>query len=86
MFEILFSPASAAFFERADASLQRRLERCFAQLKLNPHHHNNIKRLKGEFAGLCRFRAGEWRVVYRIDSPARRVVIVDIGHRRDIYE
>lgn len=32
-----------------------------------------------------RLRQGEWRVVYGIDDPGRRVVIVRIGHRREVY-
>jgi mRNA interferase RelE/StbE len=86
MFEILFSPAAAAFFERADATLQKRIDRCCLQLKSDPFRHNNIKRLKGEFAGIYRFRIGEWRVMYRVDNQTRKVVIIDIGHRRDVYE
>ena len=26
-----------------------------------------------------------YRVIYRIDDEARRVTVVDIGHRRDFY-
>jgi mRNA interferase RelE/StbE len=68
------------FFERADAPLQRKLDRCFDQLR------RNIKRLKGEFAAYRRYRVGDWRVIYRIEEARRRVIVLDIAHRRDVYE
>jgi mRNA interferase RelE/StbE len=86
MFEIRFSPSVVHLVEDADSPLRNRLERCFDQLRQNPRHHNNIKRLKGEFAGIYRFRIEDWRVLYRINEEARQIVIVDIGHRRDVYE
>jgi mRNA interferase RelE/StbE len=85
-FKILFSPPVLRTLDRADSPLRKKLDRCFAQLGRDPFHHNNIKRLTGEFAGLYRFRIGDWRVVYRINETNLTVVIIDIGHRRDVYE
>jgi mRNA interferase RelE/StbE len=85
-YELILAVDAGRFFERADPSLQRRLDRCFAALRAEPRKHNNIKRLKGEFSHLLRFRVGDWRVVYRIEEAARRVVVVNIAHRREIYE
>jgi mRNA interferase RelE/StbE len=30
-------------------------------------------------------RRGTYRVIYRIDENAHIVIVVDIGHRRDVY-
>jgi mRNA interferase RelE/StbE len=32
-----------------------------------------------------RIRVGDYRVLYEIDDPARTVLVVHIGHRRDVY-
>ena len=32
-----------------------------------------------------RVRAGDYRVIYEIDDGERRITILDIGHRKDIY-
>ena len=32
-----------------------------------------------------RIRQGDWRVVYLLDDDAKRVDIVKIGHRREVY-
>ena len=40
--------------------------------------------LKGEFAGLRKYRAGDYRVVYVIIESD--VVILRIRHRKDVYK
>ena len=86
MYEVVLSPEAEAFYADADRPLARRLARCFAQLERDPHRHSNIRRLTGEFAGMSRYRVGDWRVLYRTDDAASRVVVLVIAHRREVYE
>ena len=41
--------------------------------------------LRVPFEGLWRARRGEYGLRYRIDEAKRKVVVVDIDHRRDAY-
>jgi mRNA interferase RelE/StbE len=41
--------------------------------------------LKGEFAGLRRVRVGVYRVVYEVQEDVLVILVVRIGHRREIY-
>ena len=36
-------------------------------------------------AGLWRIRQGDYRVVYSIDDAGKLVIILRVGHRREIY-
>ena len=78
--------AARRFFEDADAPLQRRLDRCFNMLAVEPRRHNNIKPLHGQFAGFWRYRVGDYRVIYSIDDAADRVSVTAIVHRREAYD
>ncbi len=40
--------------------------------------------LKGEYRGLRKFRAGDYRVIYIIDK--NDVIILKIGNRKNVYE
>jgi len=40
--------------------------------------------LKGEFAGLRKFRVGDYRIIYALIDE--NVVVLRIGHRRDVYK
>jgi mRNA-degrading endonuclease RelE of RelBE toxin-antitoxin system len=41
--------------------------------------------LRDPFDGIWRARRGEYRVRYRIDEDRRRVVVLDVDHRRDAH-
>jgi len=49
------------------------------------HPHRVGKPLARELAGYHSARRGAYRVVYRIDEPARTVHVVRIDHRADVY-
>jgi mRNA interferase RelE/StbE len=40
--------------------------------------------LKGEFAGLRKYRAGDYRIIYALID--KNVVVLRIGHRKDVYK
>ena len=42
--------------------------------------------LRGELAGLWRYRVRRFRIVYALDRSARVVRVVAVGPRRSIYE
>ena len=41
--------------------------------------------LKGEFEGLRRLRVGHYRVVYEWQRSALVILVVRVGHRREVY-
>ncbi|QOG05133.1 type II toxin-antitoxin system mRNA interferase toxin, RelE/StbE family [Aureimonas sp. OT7] len=45
---------------------------------------NNVKALKGEISGTYRLRVGDYRVIFNEHGVV--LVVLKVGHRRDIYE
>jgi mRNA interferase RelE/StbE len=54
-----------------------------ADLADNPRPYG-YKKLKGEDA--YRIRVGDYRVIYEIDDGKIIVIVVSVGHRKDIYK
>jgi len=52
------------------------------QLKVNPSAGGV---LKGEYSGLRRIRIGSYRVVYEMHDEKLTVLVIRIGHRREVY-
>jgi mRNA interferase RelE/StbE len=59
------------------------VEFLYGSLSENPHRVG--KPLKLGLQGLDSARRGDYRVIYRIDDQARKVVVVAIEHRSDVY-
>jgi len=43
------------------------------------------KALSGSLAGLWRYRVGDYRIIARIEDDRLVVLVVGIGHRKDVY-
>ena len=43
------------------------------------------KQLKGQWKSLRRIRVGSYRVIYSVKTDILVVLIVQIGHRKDVY-
>ena len=54
-------------------------------LRENPYFGSNIKKLKGNYKDLYRFRIGDYRLFYKISEDTVIVFIVDIEARKDTY-
>lgn len=44
------------------------------------------KELKGEFSGLWRYRVGDHRVICQLQGDKLLVLVLRVGHRKDIYD
>ncbi|MDQ3568641.1 MAG: type II toxin-antitoxin system RelE/ParE family toxin [Actinomycetota bacterium] len=67
---------------RFPTNIQDRIERSLQALSDEPRPPGSRK-LRGKEG--WRIRVGDYRAIYEIDDEAREVIVVDIGHRRDIY-
>jgi mRNA interferase RelE/StbE len=85
VYEMSFSNVARRFLERADRSLRQRLKATLLRLREDPRALPGVKSLHGKFAGHLGCRVGEHRVVYRVNDDERRIVVIAIGHRREIY-
>lgn len=52
-------------------------------LRDNPHPPKSLK-LKGREG--YRIRIGEYRIIYAFNSKKLTILVIKIGHRRDIYQ
>jgi mRNA interferase RelE/StbE len=57
----------------------------YPQLRSNPSSGPNIKRLKGQYSDIWRYRIGAWRFFYKVDATARIVSMIAAAHRSRAY-
>jgi mRNA interferase RelE/StbE len=57
----------------------------YPQLRSNLSTGPNIKRLKGPYSDIWRYRIGAWRFFYKVDPAARIVSMIAAAHRSSAY-
>jgi mRNA interferase RelE/StbE len=62
------------------------VEYVYPLLRENPFYGNNIKKLKGDYKEIYRFRIGDYRLFYKITEETVIVFIIDIEARKDSYK
>lgn len=65
-----------------DQGLYQRVANAFDSLEADPYQG---KPLKGPLKQFYSYRVGSYRVIYQIFRDKLLVIVIDIGHRRDIY-
>ena len=68
---------------RLSESLQERVWSAIESLEMAPRA-SGVEKLQG-FQNLYRVRVGNYRIVYEIQDDVLIVIVVKVGHRRDVY-
>ena len=82
-YNLEFTSSASREFKALDPHLQRRISKKITGLCDEPFPSGS-KKLKGQIDHF-RIRIGDYRVVYRIDGKRVVIVIVRIGHRKEVY-
>ena len=61
------------------------VEDIYPILKNNPFFGSNIKKLKGAYKDVYRFRIGDYRLFYKIDEQESIIFVLNIESRQDAY-
>ena len=82
-YRIELAPRAQRDLKALDRSVRGRIKQRIDSLAENPYP-SGIKKIEGE-DDLYRLRVGDYRILYQVQGKVLLVLIVGIGHRRDIY-
>lgn len=84
-YTIEFVKSARKEFERLPAKIRAKTAEALNLLALNPYSELlKIKKMKGA-PDLYRIRLGEYRVLYELRNDRLVVVVIKLGHRREVY-
>jgi mRNA interferase RelE/StbE len=81
-YRIEVRPAAARTLRKLDPSVRPRIEGAITLLAEDPRPPAS-RRLRGRPG--YRVRVGDYRIIYTIADDVLLVVVVTLGHRRDVY-
>ena len=70
---------------RAAAIRAKLRSQVYLQIRTQPFHGANIRKLRGFAAGAWRYRIGNYRIFYTVDQDDRVVSLLTIEHGKDAY-
>jgi mRNA interferase RelE/StbE len=82
-YQVDFTPKALKDLEALDRSIQRRVVEKVTALGEDPRPPG-AKALQGS-KGLYRVRVGDYRIIYTVEDGKLLVLVVSVGHRREVY-
>ena len=81
-YHVVFRPAAIRALKRIDPSDRDRIRGAIALLSVDPRPPG-ARALRGRDA--LRVRVGQYRIIYTVRDDVLQVLVVTIGHRREVY-
>jgi len=72
-------------FRKLDSRLADRITLGMLDIAAQENPRLRGKAMAGHLAGYWRYRFGDYRVIARIEDDRVVIVVVALGHRRDVY-
>lgn len=82
MYEIIFSQSALRQLKKLNRDIQKRIIAVLERIRIRPEAH--VRRLVNDPA--YRLRVGNYRVIMDIDRKRLIILVLKIGHRRNIYK
>ena len=79
---VIFSRSARKQMEKLSGETETRIIAKLSELEANPRP-SGCKKLKNRDA--WRIRIGDYRVIYEIHDKVLQVIVVTVGHRREVY-
>jgi mRNA interferase RelE/StbE len=84
-YEVLWKRSAIGDLEKLDKKISRRItDKILTHLTKDPLELGVA--LRGEFAGLYRYRVDKWRVIYSVAPKKELIIVLRIEHRATVYE
>lgn len=83
MYQVSYTPSAVKYLRKLDRSTQKRLLNAIEELAKDPTPPRSILLKGGQ--GERRIRVGDYRVIYEVNNGELIILVLKIGHRRDVY-
>lgn len=81
MFDTLLHPMAAKTLEKLDIGIRRQIKKKLKELKEFPEQRGKHLR----YTQFWSLRIGDYRVIYEINEKEKRIIVLFIGHRNNVY-
>jgi len=84
-FQVILMPEAQADMKRLDPAVQMRILDKLDWMGENARLLRHQALQGQEWSGCLKYRIGDYRIIYQVDWSAERLLVLKVGHRRDVY-
>lgn len=84
--KVVFTEKSEKQFLKLDKPIQKQIQKFILKLQILENPRERGKALVGNLVGFWRYRVGDYRLLCRIIDDELIITVVEIGHRKEIYD
>ncbi len=81
-YELVYTKRAVKDIRRLDHKVKKRLKKALERFRESPFE-GSVQKLSDPEFGTYRFRIGDYRVIFDVDG--NKLIILRVGHRKDIY-
>ncbi|MDX2082897.1 MAG: type II toxin-antitoxin system RelE/ParE family toxin [Rickettsiales bacterium] len=83
--QVIFTKKAQKQIQNLDKPAQLRIKKAIVEkLFTNPVAH--LENLVGDLGGYYKFRVGDYRLICTKEDEKLIVIVVEVGHRREVYD
>ncbi len=82
MYEVILSQSAEKKLSKLDSGLQERITAVLERCRILPHRH--AKSIVG--SPFYSIRCGDYRIIVDIVEGQLQILVIEIGHRKNIYD
>ncbi len=86
MYKITFTSSASKIFRKLDSQIKNKVIAYFDQDKLLKNPKSFGKALLYEQRGNWRYRVGDYRIICKIIEKELVILILDLGHKKEVYK
>ena len=83
MFRIVYTKEAKKDIDKLSLKKKCQIKESIERIADNPDIGKHLTR---ELKGLSSYRSGNYRIIYRVSHKEILVIILTVGHRKDIYK
>lgn len=83
MFKIVYTKEAKKDIDKLSLKKKRQIKESIGRIAENSEIGKHLTR---ELKGFLSYRSGDYRIIYRVFHKDILVIILTIGHRKDIYK
>ena len=82
MYSLIFEKTALEFLNKLEKEIKERIWNKLQQCKENPFHFlEHLEEING-----YKLRVGDYKIIIDIDSSSKTIIVLKIGHRKNIYD